>query len=100
MSDGDLTACQKGAAMQNQDRDWALKQLGVEIGINPYELMPLKELLIRALQSFPKGATVTQIKTYFRDRWGLDIPTRRLTVSLSHLRPAGIHCGPGRVWRY
>jgi len=85
--------------MQNQDRDWALKQLGVEIGINPYKLMPLKELLIRALQSFPKGATVTQIKTYFRGRWGLDIPTRRLIVSLSHLRPAGIHCGPGRVWK-
>ena len=84
--------------MQHQDRDWFLKQLGVEFGINPYGLMPLKELLIRALQSFPQGATVTQIKTHFRDIWGLDIPTRRLTVSLSHLRPAGIRCGPGRMW--
>lgn len=84
--------------MQDQDRDWALKQLGVELGINPYELLPLKELLIRTLQALPEGATITQIKTYFRDKWDLDIPTRRLTVSLSHLRPAGIRCGPGRVW--
>ena len=81
-----------------QDRDWFLKQLGIELGINPYELMPLKELLIRALRLSPEGATVTQIKAHFRDEWGLDIPTRRLTVSLSHLRPAGIRCGPGRVW--
>jgi len=85
--------------MQKQDRDWALKQLGVELGINPYGLVPRKELLIRALQSFPGGATVVQIKTYFRDNWDLDIPTRKLTVGLSHLRPAGICCGPGRVWK-
>ena len=58
-----------------QDRDWALKHLGVELGINPYELLPLKELIIRALRAFPEGATVAQIKLHFCDTWGLDIPT-------------------------
>lgn len=84
--------------MRDQDRDWALKELGAWLGKNPYELMPLKELLIRALQSFPEGATVAQIKTYFSDELGLEITTRRLTVNLSHLRPAGIRCA-GRVWK-
>ena len=81
-----------------QDRDWALEQLGAELGINPYELMPLKGLLIRALQFFPAGATVAQIKAYLRDTWGLDVPTRRVTVGLSHLHPAGVRCGRGRLW--
>jgi hypothetical protein len=85
--------------MQSQDRDRTLEQIGVELGVNPYRYLSRKELLIRALKSFPEGATVAQIKTHFREKWGLDIPTRRLSVSLSHLRPAGIRCGPGRVWK-
>jgi hypothetical protein len=32
--------------------------LGLELGINPYGLVPVKELLIRALQSFPEGGTL------------------------------------------
>jgi len=80
-----------------QDRDWALEQLGVELGINPYELMPLKGLLIRALQFFPAGATVAD-QAIFLPHVGFEHLYSRLTVSLSHLRPAGVHCGRRRVW--
>ena len=82
-----------------QHRDWALKQLGDELRINPYQLLFRKELLVRALQAFPNGANVAQIKLHFRDTWGLDISVRKLTTRLSRLRSDGIvRCGPGRLW--
>jgi hypothetical protein len=76
-----------------QDNDWAIRQLGLD----PYQVVSLKELIIRALSRFPGGASVGELRLQFCS-WGRDIERRRLTKRLSSLRSAGILCRRGRAW--
>lgn len=61
-------------------------------------MFKMQPLLIEAIEAFPDGATVQEIRFYIRDTWRADIATRRLTANLSIMRKDEKLCHRGRVW--
>ncbi len=77
-------------------RDLAIR----ELGLDPYQVLSYKQLIIRALERLPAGASasVGEIEHQLC-LWGRrDINRRHLTKLLSSMRAAGILRGRGRAW--
>jgi hypothetical protein len=54
--------------------------------MSAYQHLTMKELVIKALnEHFRDGATAKQLREFFRDGWGRDIPRENLSPQLSRL---------------
>jgi hypothetical protein len=82
------------------DRNYAIEALA-ELIDEPFEwaeLFKMQPLLIEAIEAFPDGATVQQIRFYIRDTWRVDVSMRSLTTNLSVMRKEGKLCRRRRMW--